>query len=114
MAEHESRNDHHDSPSVRGVATKDRPQRKPPPMYRVVLLNDDHTPQAFVVELLERLFKMAREKAIRVMLTVHTQGSAVCGIFPREVAETIVAKVRKQARDHRHPLRCYMKPDGEA
>lgn len=77
---------------------------KPPSMYKVMLLNDDYTPMDFVVEILEKFFSMGREKATHVMLTVHTHGKAVCGIFTRDIAETKSAQVNQYAREHQHPL----------
>lgn len=85
------------------VATA-RPALKPPAMYRVLLLNDDFTPMDFVVDVLETFFAMTREQATRVMLTVHTQGKAVCGIYSRDVAETKASQVIDYARRHQHPL----------
>lgn len=81
-----------------------KPQLKPPPLYKVVLLNDDYTPMEFVVEVLEVFFRMGREKATQVMLTVHTQGKGICGVFTRDVAETKAAQVNQYAKDHQHPL----------
>ena len=81
-----------------------KPQLKPPAMFKVVLLNDDYTPMDFVVEVLESFFSMNREQATRVMLTVHTQGKAVCGIYSRDVAETKAAQVVDYARRNQHPL----------
>lgn len=81
-----------------------KPKLKPPPLYKVVLLNDDYTPMEFVVEVLETFFSMGREKATQVMLTVHTQGKGVCGVFTRDIAETKAAQVNQYARDHQHPL----------
>ncbi len=85
-----------------------RPKLKRPPMYKVVLLNDDFTPMDFVVLVLERFFGMDRERATRIMLQVHTQGKGVCGVFSREIAETKVAQVNDYARAHEHPLLCTM------
>ena len=88
-----------------GLAVKEaKPQLKPPPMYKVVLLNDDYTPMEFVVEVLESFFNMGRERATQVMLAVHTQGKGVCGIFTRDIAETKAAQVNQYARDSQHPL----------
>lgn len=88
-----------------GLAVQEaKPQLKPPPMYKVVLLNDDYTPMEFVVEILEYFFNMGREQATQVMLAVHTQGKGVCGIFTRDIAETKSAQVNQYARDHQHPL----------
>ena len=83
-----------------------RPQVKPPPLFRVVLLNDDYTPMEFVVIVLKRFFRMDMEEATRVMLHVHQRGVGVCGIFPYEVAETKVNQVMDFARQNQHPLQC--------
>lgn len=83
-----------------------RPQLAPPPMYKVIILNDDYTPMDFVVEVLESFFNMDREKATRVMLTIHTQGEATCGIYTRDVAETKAAQVVDYAQQNQHPLLC--------
>ena len=82
------------------------PQVRKPPLYNVVLLNDDYTPMEFVVDVLERFFRMDRSGATRVMLEVHTKGKGVCGVFTYEIAETKVAQVTSYARDHQHPLMC--------
>ncbi|WP_216636207.1 ATP-dependent Clp protease adapter ClpS [Alloalcanivorax xenomutans] len=83
-----------------------KPRLKRPSMYKVIMLNDDYTPMDFVVEVLETFFRMDREQATRVMLTVHTEGKAVCGVFPRDIAETKAAQVVDYAREHQHPLMC--------
>lgn len=83
-----------------------RPKLSPPPMFQVVLLNDDYTPMDFVVEILRVFFGMDQERAVQVMLHVHTRGKGVCGVFSREVAETKVAHVNEYARAHHHPLLC--------
>jgi ATP-dependent Clp protease adaptor protein ClpS len=83
-----------------------KPKLKRPPMYKVMLLNDDYTPMDFVVEILEKFFGMNREKATHVMLTVHIHGKAVCGIYTRDIAETKAAQVNEYAREHQHPLLC--------
>ena len=72
------------------------------------MLNDDFTPMEFVVHVLESFFSMDREKAVRVMLQVHTQGKGVCGVFSREIAETKVSQVNDYARENNHPLLCTM------
>jgi ATP-dependent Clp protease adaptor protein ClpS len=90
------------------VVEETRPKVKQPPMYKVILLNDDYTPMEFVVHVLENFFRMGREQATRVMLNVHTQGKGVCGIFTREVSETKVAQVNDYARTNNHPLLCDM------
>ena len=89
-----------------GVATRTRPRTKKPSNYKVLMLNDDYTPMEFVVLVLQRFFTMSIEDATRVMLQVHQQGIAVCGVFTYEVAETKVALVIDFAREHQHPLQC--------
>jgi ATP-dependent Clp protease adaptor protein ClpS len=84
------------------------PRLKRPPLFQVVLLNDDYTPMEFVVDVLQRIFGMDRVKATRVMLEVHTKGKGVCGVFTFEIAETKVAQVMAYARQHQHPLLCTM------
>jgi ATP-dependent Clp protease adaptor protein ClpS len=81
---------------------------KPPPMYKVLLLNDDYTPMDFVVTVLQTVFAMSREKATQVMLQVHRQGMGVCGTYTREVASVKVDQVVDIARRHQHPLQCTM------
>src|SRR5688500_20212941 len=88
------------------VVEEARPQVKQPPLYQVVLLNDDYTPMEFVVDVLERIFSLDRLRATRVMLEVHTQGKGVCGVYTFEIAETTVAQVMTYARQHQHPLLC--------
>jgi len=83
-----------------------RPQLAPPPLYKVIILNDDYTPMDFVVEVLESFFNMDREKATRVMLTIHTEGEATCGIYTRDVAETKAGQVVDYAQQNQHPLLC--------
>jgi ATP-dependent Clp protease adaptor protein ClpS len=85
-----------------------RPQIKQPPLYRVVLINDDFTPMEFVVEILESVFGMERTRATQVMLEVHTKGKGVCGVYSYEIAETKVAQVMGIAEQHQHPLLCTM------
>ena len=79
---------------------------KPPSLYRVVLLNDDYTPMEFVVDVLRKFFGMDVETATRVMLKVHTEGKGICGVFPREIAETKAVQVNDYARESEHPLLC--------
>ena len=81
---------------------------KPPPMFKVMLLNDDFTPMEFVVLVLQKFFSMTRERATQVMLKVHREGVGVCGVFPRDVAATKVQQVAAYARKHQHPLQCVM------
>ena len=96
-----------ESDSAGGLALEEsKPELKKPPLFKVVLLNDDYTPMEFVVEVLEVFFRMNREQAPHVMLTVHTQGKGVCGIFTRDIAETKAAQVNQYAREQEHPLLC--------
>ena len=92
-----------------GLAVEEaRPEVVRPPLYQVVLLNDDFTPMDFVIVVLETFFNMERERATQVMLHVHTRGKGVCGVFTREVAETKVTQVNEFSRSHQHPLLCTM------
>jgi len=85
----------------------DESQRSaPPPLYRVVLLNDDFTPMDYVIRVLETFFSLDREQAMRLMLEVHHKGSAIAGLFSRDLAETKAALVLQDARAHQHPLQC--------
>lgn len=85
-----------------------RPKLKKPPLFKVVLVNDDYTPMEFVVEVLQTFFSIDRENATRIMLHVHTRGKGVCGLFTREIAETKVAQVNQYSRENKHPLMCEM------
>lgn len=90
------------------LLAKERIKTAPPPMYKVLLNNDDYTPMDFVIEILMRFFQMDSEKANQLMLTVHYQGKAVCGIYSAEIAETKVMQVNQYSRKHQHPLMCTM------
>ncbi len=81
---------------------------KPPPLYKVLLLNDDYTPMEFVVMVLQRFFGMDRERATQIMLKVHTEGVGICGVYPKDIASTKVEQVTRYARDNQHPLQCTM------
>ena len=88
-----------------GLVTEEpEPKLKRPQMYKVMLLNDDYTPMEFVVHILEAFFGMNREKATQIMLVVHTEGAAVVGIFPRDIAETKSEQVNQYAQENSHPL----------
>ena len=82
----------------------------PPPMYQVVLLNDDYTPMEFVVMILQRIFGKSPEVATRIMLKVHHEGRGVCGVYTRDIAATKVDMVQQTAHAHQHPLQCLMEP----
>jgi ATP-dependent Clp protease adaptor protein ClpS len=95
--------------SDQGLAIEEaRPRLKKPPLYRVVLLNDDYTPMDFVVQILQGIFSMDRSSATRIMLQVHTKGKGICGVYTYEIAETKVAQVTGLAQKHQHPLLCTM------
>lgn len=85
-----------------------KPKLKRPPLFKVILLNDDFTPMEFVVLVLRTFFGMSEEKATQVMLHVHTRGVGVCGVFSKDIAETKVRQVNDYARQHQHPLLCTM------
>lgn len=85
-----------------------RPKTRQPPLYKVILHNDDYTPMEFVVEVLLTYFSLTREQAVQIMLTVHTRGKGVAGTFAREIAETKVAMVNDHSHAHQHPLLCTM------
>lgn len=92
-----------------GLAVEEaRPRVKQPPLYKVVMHNDDYTPMDFVVEVLQQFFRMPRDKAVQIMLTVHTRGKAVAGTYTAQIAETKTAQVNEHARAHQHPLLCTM------
>jgi len=93
------------------VATKTRAKSARPPMYKVMLLNDDYTPMEFVVHVLERFFGLTHAQSFEIMLTVHKKGLAVVGVFSFEVAETKVAQVMDFARRQQHPLQCTMEKE---
>lgn len=94
-----------------GVALQTKARTKRPPMYKVMLLNDDFTPMEFVVMVLERFFGLNHAQAFELMLTVHKKGLAVVGVFSFEIAETKVSQVMDAARQHQHPLQCTMEKE---
>jgi len=81
-----------------------KPRLQKPPMYKVIVVNDDFTPMEFVVQVLQQFFHHTREGAVQIMLHVHTKGRGVAGVFPVEIAETKTAQVNAYARKHQHPL----------
>lgn len=87
------------------------PQLQRPPMFRIIMLNDDFTPMEFVVDILIRLFHKAPDTAAQLMLQVHQKGHAICGIYPRDIAETKLQQVDNASRDEGHPLKCVMEKD---
>ena len=102
-----------DLESDRGIGVVEeiaKPELKRPPMYKVMLMNDDYTPMEFVIEILQLFFNMNREKATQIMLAVHTNGKAACGIFTRDIAETKSAQVNQYAQECQHPLISEIEP----
>ncbi len=88
------------------VAQAAKPALKPPSMYKVILLNDDYTPMDFVIDVLMSFFAMDQEKATQIMMAIHTQGRAVCGVYSRDIAETKATQVNQYSRESQHPLLC--------
>ena len=93
------------------ILIETRPRTKRPPLYKVLILNDDYTPMEFVVHVLERFFGMTHAQAFEIMLTVHKKGVAVVGVFSHEIAETKVTQVMDFAQRHQHPLQCTMEKE---
>jgi len=93
------------------AATTEKPKLKQPPLYKVILINDDYTPMEFVIYVLQRFFSKSAEEATKIMLHVHQNGVGICGVFTYEVAETKVTQVMDMARQHDHPLQCTMEKD---
>ncbi len=87
-----------------------KPKTKKPPMFKVILLNDDYTPMEFVVQVLESFFNKDAITSTRIMLEVHTKGKGVCGIYPHDIANTKVMQVNQYARQNQHPLMCDLEP----
>lgn len=97
---------HHPDESL--VVQENKPKLKRPPLFKVILINDDYTPMEFVVHVLEIFFSLDRETATRIMLEVHTRGKGICGIYTHEIAETKVSQVNSYSRENQHPLLCTM------
>jgi len=93
------------------VVQESRPEVEEPKRYMVILVNDDFTPMEFVVEILRLFFNLDEEAATRIMLNVHTKGKGVCGIYPKDIAETKVVMVNEFARENEHPLLCTMEQE---
>ncbi len=98
-----------------GTKTLTRPKEKVqtqlPSMYKVIILNDDFTPQDYVVHILEKFFKKSKEQATQLMLQVHLKGMGIAGVFSREVAETKAAQVNDYSKNHQYPLKCVVEKD---
>jgi ATP-dependent Clp protease adaptor protein ClpS len=101
----QSSNSDNDLSSDLGVVVlEDKPELKEPPLYQVVLLNDDFTPMDFVIYILQSIFGYEHERSTQIMLAVHSKGKGVCGIFPKEIAEMKSHEINQLARAHEHPL----------
>ena len=93
------------------VLVKKRSKLKKPPLYKVLLLNDDFTPMEFVVHVLEKFFAIGNERAVQIMLAVHKKGMAVVGVYSHDIAETKVTQVMDYSRKNQHPLQCTMEKE---
>ena len=103
--------DYDTNESTGSVVLEDKPEIKEPPLYQVVLINDDYTPMEFVVDVLRSFFGMNVEKATQIMLKVHTEGKGVCGVYSKDVAETKAAQVNEYSRECEQPLMCSVEVD---
>ena len=92
------------------VLTKVKPKTKKPSLYKVLMLNDDYTPMEFVIYVLQSFFGFDKEKATQIMLSVHTKGKGICGVFTREVAETKSMHINNFAQQNEHPLISEIEP----
>jgi len=103
-----------DDPAEHGdtglIVAPKKPKLAKPPLWKVVMLNDDYTPMEFVVEVLQTFFGMNGEKATQIMLMVHRTGKGTCGIFPKDIAETKCAQVNQYAQESQHPLVSEIEP----
>jgi ATP-dependent Clp protease adaptor protein ClpS len=104
-------NDHTDDTgtgSGTAVISESKSKAKTPPLYRVILMNDDYTPMDFVILVLQKYFQKEIPEATKIMLQIHNQGSGLCGTFTYEIAETKTYQVNQFSRQNRHPLKCVM------
>ena len=103
-----------DDPAEHGdtglIVAPEKPKLAKPPLWKVVMLNDDYTPMEFVVEVLQTFFGMNGEKATQIMLMVHRTGKGTCDIFPKDIAETKCAQVNQYAQERQHPLVSEIEP----
>ena len=90
-----------------------KPKLKRPPLYKVLLLNDDYTTMEFVIKVLCEIFNHSQDDAMTIMLHVHQKGAGVCGVYTREIAESKVDQVMRYAREEKHPLQCTLEPDSD-
>ena len=94
-----------------GVAIAERTKTQPPPMYKVLLLNDDFTPMDFVVHVLKKFFNKTNDDAVQVMLQVHNKGAGIAGVYPLEIAEMKTTEVNKYSKTNEHPLKCILEKE---
>ena len=94
-----------------GIITAEHVRTKEPPMYKVILLNDDYTTMDFVVHILQQIFHHSTDEAAQIMMNVHNNGRGVAGIYPKEIAETKAHCVHELAQEHEYPLKCVLEPD---
>lgn len=100
------------SPEIEeGVESQTKDDVREPPMYRVLLHNDDYTTMEFVVEILMLVFNKSPEEAVRIMLNVHRKGIGICGVYTFEVSETKVNSVHSLSRQNGFPLKCTMEKE---
>ena len=110
MANEDQNNNNNKDDFQRGLLLDTKPKTKKPSMYNVLLLNDDYTPMEFVVFVLQTVFGHTHQKSTEIMMTVHTKGKGVCGIFSKEIAEMMSYEVNTMAKDHGHPLLSEIEP----
>ena len=105
-----SSNENENDAGLGVITLENEPQLKEPPLFQVVLLNDDFTPMEFVVYAIQKVFGYEHERATQIMLSVHTKGKGVCGIFPKEIAEMKCAEMNNLAQINEHPLLTEIEP----
>ena len=86
------------------VVLEEKPKLKKPPLYKVIMLNDDYTPMEFVIEMLQTYFSKSQEQATEIMLHIHQKGIGICGLYTYEIAESKATQVLDNARKNQHPL----------
>ena len=97
--------------SAGDTLTKESSKTKEPPLFKVILLNDDYTTMEFVISMLQNVFRKSQEEAQQIMMSVHQNGRGIAGIYVREIAETKIAIVQQLSRREEFPLKCIMEPE---
>lgn len=100
-----------DNRNIGNILEKSKTKLSPPPLYKVILINDDFTPMDFVIKVLRHFFLMDEEMATRIMLKIHTEGAGICGVYPNDIAATKVQQVNEFSRQNQHPLMCVMEKE---